>query len=48
MHRFGDVERERYAMLTGICKHDTFNICDFECLDIAEHIKSPLWYIPVV
>ncbi|PZU88322.1 MAG: hypothetical protein DI528_05530 [Shinella sp.] len=45
LYRLGDVEREHYAMLTGMCKQDSFGIYDFECLDTAEPRTSWLWDI---
>ena len=45
LYRLGDVEREHYAMLTGMCGQDAISIYDFECLETAEPRTSRLWDI---
>jgi hypothetical protein len=43
--RLGEVERERYVMLVGLCEQDDIGIWDFECLETAEPRTSRLWDI---
>jgi hypothetical protein len=42
--RLADVERQRYAMLVGLCELDESNPRPFiECLHTATPRTSPLW-----
>jgi hypothetical protein len=43
LYRLGDVERQRYAMLTGLCDQDEIGMFDFKCLDSVEPRTSRLW-----
>lgn len=43
--RLGDVDRQRYAMLVGLCDQDTLGIYDMECLESAEPRTSRIWDI---
>ena len=45
LFRLGDVEREHYAMLTGMCKQDAVGIYDFGCLETVEPRTNRLWDI---
>jgi hypothetical protein len=45
LYRLGEVEREHYAMLTGMCSQDPIGIYDFGCLETAEPRTSRLWDI---
>ena len=45
LYRLGDLERQNYAMVVGLCKQDAIGILDFKCLDTAEPRSSRVWDI---
>jgi hypothetical protein len=41
--RLADVERQRYALLTGLCKIDATDLRSIDCLQNVEPRTSRLW-----
>ncbi|MDQ0422464.1 hypothetical protein J2045_003512 [Peteryoungia aggregata LMG 23059] len=43
--RLGDVERERYALILGMCRNQSTLGLDANCLETVEPRESRLWDI---
>ncbi len=41
--RLEDVERQRYALLTGLCKFNPANVKSLDCLETAKPRSSWAW-----